>query len=129
VTNPLIIKTESGDELVVLPRRDYDAMLARLGDEAAEDRMTEILIAEAKAKSEVALPLEVWDEIEKAASPVGPLRKWRKMSQGELAKASGISQGFLSEIETGKKVGDVKTLRAIAKALGISLDDIVSPAP
>jgi len=34
-----IIKTESGEELVVLPRREYDALMARLGDEEAEDRV------------------------------------------------------------------------------------------
>jgi PHD/YefM family antitoxin component YafN of YafNO toxin-antitoxin module len=34
-----IIKTESGEELVVLPRREYDALMARLGDEEAEDRI------------------------------------------------------------------------------------------
>ena len=34
-----IIKTESGEELVVLPRREYDTLMARLGDEEAEDRV------------------------------------------------------------------------------------------
>ena len=34
-----IITTESGEELVVLPRREYDKLLARLGDEEAEDRV------------------------------------------------------------------------------------------
>lgn len=47
---PQIIKTESGEELVVLPRRDYDAMLARLGDEEAEDRMTERLVVEGRTR-------------------------------------------------------------------------------
>ncbi len=41
------LTSPSGDELVVLGRRDYDALLARLGDEDAEDRMTLILAAEA----------------------------------------------------------------------------------
>jgi hypothetical protein len=44
------LTTESGDELVVLSRRDYDALLARRGDEDAEDRMTLILTAEARAE-------------------------------------------------------------------------------
>lgn len=34
-----IIRSESGDELVVLSRREYDALLARAGDEDAEDRL------------------------------------------------------------------------------------------
>jgi hypothetical protein len=34
------IVTPAGEELVVLPRRDYDVLRARAGDEEAEDRMT-----------------------------------------------------------------------------------------
>ncbi len=37
---PQFLKTEAGEELVVLSRREYDSLLARLGDEEAEDRMT-----------------------------------------------------------------------------------------
>jgi hypothetical protein len=43
------LTTPAGEELVVLSGRDYDALLARLGDEDAEDRMTLILAAEARA--------------------------------------------------------------------------------
>jgi len=41
-----------------------------------------------------------------------------------LRPRADISQGYLSEIETGKKTGDVTTLRAIAAALGVGLDDV-----
>ena len=37
--HPQIIRTE-GEDLIVLPRSDYDALLARAGDEAGEDVMT-----------------------------------------------------------------------------------------
>ncbi|MGH6736865.1 MAG: helix-turn-helix domain-containing protein [Methyloceanibacter sp.] len=97
-------------------------MLARLGDEDAEDRMTARIIDE--TRDQISLPLEVWDEIDAAPSPIGPLRRWRGLTQEELAAKAGISQGYLSEIETGKKVGDVATLRAIASALGVGLDDV-----
>jgi hypothetical protein len=40
------LTTQSGEELVVLSRRDYDALLARSGDEEAEDRMTLVFAAE-----------------------------------------------------------------------------------
>lgn len=128
MSEPQTIKTESGEELVVLHRRDYDALLARLGDEEAEDRMTERLVAEAKARPETALPLEVWDEIAEAPSPIGPIRKHRGLNQVALAEAAGISQGFLSEMEAGKKTGDVKTLRRVARALRVDLHDIAPPS-
>jgi DNA-binding XRE family transcriptional regulator len=98
-------------------------MCARLGDEEAEDAMSVRILKE--REGDVALPLAVWNEIDAAPSPIGPIRNWRKLTQEQLAAAAGISQGYLSEIETGKKVGDVATLRAIATALRVSLDDVV----
>ena len=117
-----IINTEQGEELVVLTRREYDAMRARLGDEAAEDAMS-VRIFEERAGA-VAIPVAVWEEIEAAPSPVGPLRKWRKLTQATLAAMAGISQPYLSAIESGRKTGDVATLRAIATGLGVGLDDV-----
>ncbi|BCM88069.1 hypothetical protein [Methylobacterium indicum] len=35
---PQIITTPAGEEFVILPRSDYDALLARLGAEEAEGR-------------------------------------------------------------------------------------------
>ena len=43
------IVTDSGEELIVLSRRDYDALLAALGDEEAEDRATIRIADEAQA--------------------------------------------------------------------------------
>ena len=124
MSRPQIIITESGEELVVLPRRDYDAMRARLGEEAAEDRMTARILAETREAA--ALPAELWDEIEAAPSPIGPLRKWRNMTQAALAHATGLSQGYLSELERGKKSGDVATLRTIASVLGVAIEDVLT---
>ncbi len=47
--DPQFINTESGEILVVLAERDYDALLASAGDEAAEDRMTARLCAKPRA--------------------------------------------------------------------------------
>jgi DNA-binding XRE family transcriptional regulator len=124
MSKPQFIRTEAGEEFVVLSRRDYDAMRARLGDEDAEDRMTARIVKEAKASGGVAAPLSVWDEVEAASSPIGPLRKWRKLTQEGLAAKAGISQGYLSELETGRKAGDLATLRRVAAALGVGLDDV-----
>jgi len=124
MTVPQIIKTETGEELVVLNRRDCDAMRARAGDEAAEDAMTAHIVRDAKARGGAAPPLALWDEIAAAPSPIRPLRRWRRLTQADLARAADISQGYLSEIESGKKTGNLATLRAIAKALDVSLDDV-----
>lgn len=128
MTKPQVIITESGEELVVLSRRDYDALRARAGDAEAEDTIEKDALTrlgeEERAKGGVSLPLELWKEMLEAPSPIGPLRRFRGLTQGALAAVAKISQAYLSEIESGKKVGDVATLRAIAVALGAGLDDI-----
>ncbi len=59
---PHFITTDSGEELVVLSRREYDSLLARLGDEEAEDRMTILIAEEVRQRiasgEEKLLPLE-----------------------------------------------------------------------
>ncbi|WP_439576044.1 helix-turn-helix domain-containing protein [Phreatobacter sp.] len=112
-----IIHTDSGEELVVISRRDYDALLARLGDEDAEDRMTLLLAAEARA--EQPLPSEVSAAVLSGASLVKAVRQWRGLTQSALAEAAGINQGFVSEIESGAKGASPETLARLAVALGV----------
>lgn len=52
-------------------------------------------------------------------------RQRMKLSQDELARASGVSRVTISNIETGKTefVG-TKTLLKLASALGVSIDEI-----
>ena len=52
---------------------------------------------------------------------VKKLRKDKKMNQGELAKRSGISQTYLSQLEGDKKNPTKSTLYAIAKSLEVPL--------
>jgi DNA-binding XRE family transcriptional regulator len=111
------LKTESGEELVVLSRRDYDALLARAGDEEAEDRMT-ILIA-AEARGEAPLPKEVSAAVLSGDTLLKALRKWRGMTQDELASASGVNQGYISELENGSKTGTADTLAKFSSALAL----------
>ncbi len=53
------------------------------------------------------------------------IRKFRGMTQAELAEASGISRPYLTEIETGKKDGSIRALKSIAGALDVSLEVLV----
>ena len=47
------------------------------------------------------------------------------MTGGELADKAGITQPYLSEIETGQKDGGLKVMAKIAAILGVSLDNLV----
>lgn len=54
------------------------------------------------------------------------LRKLNNMSQEELAAMIGVTRQTLSKYETGESIPDIEKCSAIAKALGITMDDLVN---
>ncbi len=77
------------------------------------------------AGMKVNLPSEVMEKITLGQdSAIKIIRKHRGMTQAELAQASEISRPYLTEIETGKKDGSIRALKAIAGALDVSLEII-----
>ena len=123
-----IIHTD-GEDLVVIPRRDYEALLARAGDEASEDAATARIIAATGAKiarcEDVALPAAAWAAIEGGEHPVRAIRRYRGLTQIDVAEQAGLRQGYIADIEADKKTGSANSLKAIATALGVPLDVIV----
>ena len=56
--------------------------------------------------------------------PVKAWREYRGFTQDALAEKAGISKAYLSQIETGKRTGVAKTLKALASALGVTLNEL-----
>jgi DNA-binding XRE family transcriptional regulator len=77
------------------------------------------------AEGEELIPGEVTYAILDGGNPVRVWREHRGLTQQQLAEAVGISVPYLSQIESGKRRGSAEVLAAIAKELGLSLDDIV----
>jgi transcriptional regulator with XRE-family HTH domain len=50
------------------------------------------------------------------------LRQKYNMTQQQLAAKSGLATSFVSHIETGKREPSISSLKAIAKAFGISVN-------
>jgi transcriptional regulator with XRE-family HTH domain len=50
------------------------------------------------------------------------IREKKKMTQDQLAEASGVSKGFLSDVENNKRNISSQYLLRIANALGASVD-------
>lgn len=48
----------------------------------------------------------------------------RGMIQAALSEKAGVGRVTVAEIETGRKQGSVTTLRTLAGALSVSLDDL-----
>lgn len=115
--------TPGGEEMVMLGRAEYDALV-----EMAE--MLEDVAAYDEAKRRIAegddlrVPLEFVDRLIDGENPIRVWRDFRGMTSKDLAKAIGISAAYLSEIETGKKEGSLSVFRNIAKALRVDIDDL-----
>lgn len=122
------IRTEGGEELVVLSRSDYERLLA----DAAEEHLSTRVLARTRSQlargEEIALPEGVWERIEAGLHPIVAIREFRELTQAALSREAGISQGYLSEIENRKKTGDVAVLLRIAAALRAPLDVLVDDA-
>lgn len=121
---PQIIRTPAGEELAVLPRAEYMRLREAadmLEDVIAYDRAKERL---ARAEDEL-IPFELAQRLLEGANPVRAWRKHRQISARQLAAAAGIAPSYLSQIESGQREGTVSTMTAIAKALRVSLDDLL----
>src|SRR6266540_2758194 len=122
---PHIIKTEAG-EIVVLTKADYDALVRRAEGptEAEEDAGTLRLVAESDARlarGEILIPREVVLRLDHE-NPIAVLREWRGLTQRTLADAVGIRQGYLSDLEKGRRRGTADLLARSARRLGVPLD-------
>lgn len=105
-----------GETYVLVPEDEYEDLMDSV---AAEKIMARIRAGEETWPAE--LVYELWE----TDSRIRTYRNYRKMSVSDLAAAAGISQPYLSEIESGKKTGSVDVLKRIAAALKVDLDDIV----
>ena len=124
VAKPQIIDTPEGGKLVVLPLAEYEKLRAAaraVTDVAAYDAAKRRL----KAGEDELVPAEVANRLLDGENPVRVWRTYRGMTLAELSKAAGISQPYLSQIENGSRDGTVSTMRALAEALGVDLDDII----
>src|SRR5271169_2245125 len=127
-SNVQFIRTPEGDDLAVMPRNEYDRLVA-LAAEAQEDagasRIVRNSLRALKEGREVVLPKTVADRLANGKNAVRVIREWRDLIQGELAVAVGISQNYLSEIETGRRKGPADLQKKFARALGVPLDLLV----
>ncbi|MBY5408635.1 helix-turn-helix transcriptional regulator [Rhizobium leguminosarum] len=117
------ITTATGDRLAVIPEAEYQRMLEALEERADEESVSAYKQRLADGEEEL-MPAEFADRIIKGESAIRVWREFRAMTAHELAEKAEISAGFLSQIERGERDGSFETIKKIATALEISVDDI-----
>jgi ribosome-binding protein aMBF1 (putative translation factor) len=117
-------KTPGGEEMVVLPRQDYERLLDAqeiLEDIAAYDLAKSRL---ASGQDEM-IPAEMVNRLIDGENPVRVWRKHRGLSLAELAQRAKLSESYLSQIETGQRKGPVDKMQSLAAVLNVLVDDLI----
>ena len=126
---PQIITTPEGGELVVIPRDDYEQpkSMARVSDEEDDEECA--LYDERKAElasgQDDRLPPEVSASMLRGDCLLVALRNWRRGTQNQLSQQTILAQGYISDLEAGRRRGTKETLTLIAEALRINPEWIV----
>lgn len=119
-----IITSPGGERMVVLPEAEYERLL-EIAEDAADTAAIRRFERKLAQREEELVPAAFANRILAGEHPIAVWRDIRGMAARELAEAAGLSQPYLSQIESGKREGSVETLKRIATALAVSLDDLV----
>ena len=120
------IKTEHGEELAVLPRDEYERLKAlATSEDVGTARIVRKTRAAVAAGREILLPKTVVDRLAAGENPIRVLREWRDITQMYISFRTDISQGHLSDIESGRRTGTPAALRKIADVLKVPLDLLI----
>lgn len=107
-------------DTVTLSRAEYEALIDARDHATALRRVAEgslETLTEAEMDGYLAAP-----------TPIAFWRRRRKMTQAALAALVGVSQPYLAQIETGKRVGEVGLYARLSRALHVTMEDLVIEA-
>ena len=110
--------------MVTIPKEENDRLRAAaedLADISAYDRVR----ADLAAGREELIPAVFADRLIDGESPVRVFRELRGQTQSSLARASGVNRVQVADIEAGRSSGSVETMRRLAEALKVTIDDLV----
>jgi antitoxin component HigA of HigAB toxin-antitoxin module len=119
------LTTPSGERLVVLTEADYEELVRLASQSEAEEDAELIAIANARMadpKASARLPAEVSRLMLGGVSLLKALRQWKDVGQTKLAFDIGTSQGFISDLENGRRSMTDEVRVRIAKSLGVPAD-------
>lgn len=111
-------------EMVTISRAEYD-LLRSAAEDLADLQAYDGAMAALAAGDDELIPAEFADRLLNGESPVRVYREFRGLSQAALSRLSGVNRVQIIDIEAGRKCGSVETLRKLAVALGVDLDDLV----
>ena len=112
------------NDTVTIPRAEYERLCA-LEEEFADIQAALTVEARIASGEEELIPAQVVDRLIDRESPLRVWREYHALSQSALARASGVNRVQIVEIEAGRNSGSVHTLRKLADALRVTVDDLI----
>ena len=96
-----VIKKDGRPEWAVLPYQEYERLRSAAEDADDVRRYDEVMTASDDGSQDV--PGELIRRLVNGENPVKAWREHRGLKQNEVARQVGISNGYLSHIESGRK--------------------------
>ena len=122
-----IIRDRDGNaQFVVLPVEEYRHLRAIAED--VTDAAAAYAVRKRIDEGEELVPAAIANRLLDGENPVRVWREHRGMSVKEVAAKAGLSPPYLSQIETGRREGTMKSMVAIARALRVDLGDLAPAA-
>ena len=112
------------NDTVTIPRAEYERLCA-LEEEFADIQAALTVEARIASGEEELIPAQVVDRLIDRESPLRVWREYRDLSQSALARASGVNRVQIVDIEAGRNSGSMHTLRKLADALRVAVDDLI----
>jgi DNA-binding XRE family transcriptional regulator len=112
------------NEMITIPRDEYNRLCAAAEDLADLQAFAAAQAALAAGIDEL-IPAPFANRLLDGENPVRVYRDLRGLTQAALAEKAGLGRVTVAEIETGRKQGSIATLRALGRALGVQMDDLV----
>ena len=111
-------------DTVTIPKAEYQRLCA-VEEDLADVQAALAVQARIDAGKEEFLPEAVADRLIDGEPPLRVWREHRGLSQSALVRVADTSRVQFVDIEAGRRTGSVHTLRRLADALRIGLDDLV----
>lgn len=105
---------------VTITREEHERLI-----QAEQDLFDLQTLNKARDTFEEGLPHEFMVRLVEGDAPLAVYRKWRGLSQAALSRKSGVNRVQIVDIESGRKQGSVETLKKLADALDVMVDDLL----
>ncbi|KAA0970445.1 helix-turn-helix transcriptional regulator [Aureimonas fodinaquatilis] len=107
-------------ERVTIEKVEYERL------RAAADELSHIIAYDvAMADGGESIPAELVKLMIDGEHPLRIYRDFRGLTQAGLSELSGVNRVQIADIEAGRKSGSIETVKKLAAALSVTIDDLI----